>query len=183
MKKLRGIRKVKTFKYLGTKIKEDGTAFGYTTHRKDLMQRAKNIKRIGAFNAYKGYRIFNAVVGGKLAFLKGRFDIKDDYFTLLKTAIKLPSSLPVERVKQLIEKTRDTRDNKDEYFNAAVRLLRLNRSLRKDQTRYFVPASIFDNTPVGLEKLRQEVVKTLPERQRPSRPEYPLYRPRGGQDS
>ena len=113
MKKLKNIRKVKTFKYLGTKIKEDGTAFGYTTHRKDLLQKAKNIKRIGAHNAYKGYRLFNAVVGGKLAFLKERFDVKDDYFTLLKTAIKLPSSIPVERVKQLVEKTRDTRDNKE----------------------------------------------------------------------
>lgn len=66
MKKLRNIRKVKTFKYLGTKIKEDGTAFGYTTLRKELGKKAKNIRRIGAHNAYKGYRIFNAVVGGSI---------------------------------------------------------------------------------------------------------------------
>ena len=164
MKKLRNIRKVKTFKYLGTKIKEDGTAFGYTTLRKELGKKAKNIRRIGAHNAYKGYRIFNAVVGGKLAFLRERFDTKDDYFTLLKSAIKLPSSLPVDAVKLLIEKTHDTRDNKDEYFNTAVRLLRLNGVKRLDQSRYTVPTSALNNTPAGLEMLRLEVVRSLPKK-------------------
>jgi hypothetical protein len=69
MKKQSGIKKAKTFKYLGTKIKEDGTAYGYMTHKTELRKKAKDIKRIGAYNPYKGYRIFNAVVGGKLNFL------------------------------------------------------------------------------------------------------------------
>jgi hypothetical protein len=155
MKKLSGIKKAKTFKYLGTKIKEDGTAYGYMTHKTELRKKAKDIKRIGAYNPYKGYRIFNAVVGGKLNFLRERLNIKDDYYTLLKTAIKLPSSLAVDRVKQLIEKTLDTRDNKDEYFNAAVRLLRMNGTMKKDQTRYCISDSALDNTPTELERLRR----------------------------
>jgi hypothetical protein len=107
-------------------------------------------------------------VGGKLAFYKERFNVGTDYWTLMKTALKLPKGLPVERIEALVGRTREVRDNKDLYFNSAVRILKLHGVKMRDGKRYAVPETIFTNSPSALERIRKEVLENLPVRnQRP----------------
>ena len=126
-KRCRGIKMCKTFKYLGTRIKQNGDSIGYTTLRKQLLKTSKFIKRIGKYNPFKGYKLHNAIVGGKLNFYKERFDnIREgEYITLLKTSISIPRGVNIKDIQDMITASKTRRD-KEEYFNIIIRLMRFH---------------------------------------------------------
>jgi hypothetical protein len=166
----------------GTRLKENkAVEEQQKAIHKDLLRRCKRIKHIR--NTYQRYQVFDDMVRERLAFHNKRSRAGTGYWTLLKTILRLPHGLPVEIIKELVERVREVRGNKDLYFNSAVRIMKLHGLEQWDGSKYAVPYNILNNSPQALEKIKSELLEPFSERnQRFRGHETEEYRPKG-QDS
>ena len=140
--KSKGYKTRKTYMYLGSKLKDDGTTIGQTPVIKKLKEKAKNCSRFGTTNPIKAIQICLAAVGGVVNFHNKRIpELNPHLLTALKTATCMPRGLSRETFSQaLIAIRKKSSGEREEYTKQICRLMKKD-GIVKDQKRIRINGS------------------------------------------
>lgn len=115
----------KTYCYLGTKIKRDGTTIGMCNIAKRMQKIAKQTSSFGKAYPVRSLRLLLSIGGGIHNFYDKRFDGMDKLPTMIKTTLNLPRGLDRNTARMAASIIMDKPEvSKDGYAQSILTLLR-----------------------------------------------------------
>ena len=141
----------KTYMYLGAKIKDNGDAYGITAVAKRMKSKAKNIAKLSNLNSLYGYKIAESVIGGMFKFYNMRMKMTTPYMQAMKTAMRLPRSLPHGDLERAIKFINQEETQKNERIRSSIKLLKNHVTKLGEGKRYSTPVTKWSITMIEKE--------------------------------